>query len=730
MSESVGVGQKAATEMGGRTRWATGRDAGMVRARPKPPALLAAVALVSGLVLLAASAGTAVAGVTERVSVGAGGAQANGVSSFPVISADGRYVAFASGATNLVASDGNGVSDIFVRDRVAGTTERVSMASDGTPANGSSTASAMNADGRYIAFVSAATNLVVGGTNGRPNVFVRDRVTGTTELVSVASDVTCLSASLAGVSVSADGRFVMFGALTDIHSASCALPVGHYVFVRDRSTRTTELISVAPDGTAANGDSLAGSMSPDGRYVAFSSAATNLVPGGGGGVFVRDRVTRTTELVGLGGSPALSADGRYVAFFSTAANLVPGDTNMEPDIFVRDRATGTTARVSVASKGTQANNFSFAPSISADGRYVAFFSVATNLVAGDTNNRGDVFVHDLATGETERVSIASDGTQANGDSCASLNSCNPVTAISADGRVVAFESLATNLVPGDSNGVGDVFVRDRQINLSAPRLSISDRSVIEGAKGKFSTALFTVSLSPASTVPVAVNYSTADVTARANVDYLATFGTLTFSPGETAKTIAVTVIGDNLVERNETFLVNLDIPFNAVIADGQGVGTIVNDDLLFGTFALTPADATVAVHERLTYTLTWTVTPPLNWHDLQTVQLRISDDEGTILWVSFKEADGTLRLLNEAGHEVGPAFRPGHKGPLETSAATLYLRDSRVQGSGPTGPSVILTLDLSFKPRAAGRTYLVEVLATDDAGTEQIESAGTLTVAR
>src|SRR5207249_1268748 len=208
-------------------------------------------------------------------------------------------------------------------------------------------------------------------------------------------------------------------------------------------------------------------LSADGRFVAFGSDATNLVAGDTNGttdVFVHDRQTGTTERVSVasgGGTqgngksggffafPALSADGRFVAFQSDATNLVAGDTNGTTDVFVHDRQTATTERVSV-------NGFSAGPALSADGRFVAFHSTGSNLVAGDTNGATDVFVHDRQTGTTERVSGASDGTQGNDASAG--------PALSADGRLVAFHSSATNLVAGDANRAYDVFVHDRAVS--------------------------------------------------------------------------------------------------------------------------------------------------------------------------------------------------------------------------------------------------------------------------
>ena len=234
---------------------------------------------------------------------------------------------------------------------------------------------------------------------------------------------------------------------------------------------TTTRVSVASDGAQGNQDSFRALLSADGRYVAFASDASNLVAGDTTykeDVFLHDRETGETTRVsvasdgaqgdsGSGDEVALSADGRYVAFFSWATNLVPGDTNGDGDIFVHDRETGETTRVSVASDGAQANDISFLddcyPALSADGRYVAFLSLATNLVPGDTNGDDDIFVHDRETGETTRVSVASDGAQGNQDSF--------WPALSADGRYVAFGSFATNLVPGDTNNKADVFVHDR-----------------------------------------------------------------------------------------------------------------------------------------------------------------------------------------------------------------------------------------------------------------------------
>jgi Tol biopolymer transport system component len=417
----------------------------------------------TGLQMVFIVAGTLnLPGQTTRVSVASDDTQGDRESSQPGLSADGRYTAFYSWATNLVDGDNNGTADVFVRDRQTGETRRVSVASDGTEGNGVSYQPSLSADGRYVAFRSEASNLVAGDTNQTWDVFVHDRQTGETQRVSVASDGTQGNGISYQPSLSADGRYVAF------HSDASNLVAGDTngtadVFVHDRHTGETRRVSVASDTTPGNDYSYEPSLSADGRHVVFSSFATNLVAGDTNArvdVFVHDRQTGETRRVSVasgGGQgngdsyqPSLSADGRYVAFISVASNLVGGDTNATYDVFVRDLQTGGTTRVSVASDGTQANNQSLQSALSADGRYVAFRSVASNLVAGDTNGTYDVFVHDRQTRDTRRVSVASNGTQGNN------HSVDPW--LSADGRYAAFTSYASNLVAGDTNGSVDVFV--------------------------------------------------------------------------------------------------------------------------------------------------------------------------------------------------------------------------------------------------------------------------------
>lgn len=424
---------------------------------------------IVGIVAMAATAGVDAAtpswahGITQRVSIRPDGVQGNGDSFDAAVSVDGRFVAFSSAASNLVPGDTNGVDDVFVRDLETGAITCVSVGSDGTRGNAFSGDPQLSVDGRFVAFMSAASNLVARDTNGVWDVFIRDRQAGTTRRISVGSKGVQSDQESYQPAISADGRFVAFNSL-----AGNLVPDDtndtNDVFVHDRQTGTTRRVSVGARGFQGDRFSEAPALSADGRLVAFRSYASNLVPGDTNGtmdVFVRDRQAGTTRRVSIDSSgaqgnkasnyPSLSANGRFVAFDSDATNLVPGDTNGLVDVFVRDLQKSTTTRASVGAGGVQGDNGSAGTAISASGRFVAFESYAGTLVPGDTNGEGDVFVSNLRTGTLRRVSLGAGGSQ--GD----LYSLG--AAISADGRSVAFASAATNLVPRDTNGVVDVFVR-------------------------------------------------------------------------------------------------------------------------------------------------------------------------------------------------------------------------------------------------------------------------------
>ena len=407
-------------------------------------------------------------GVTVRVSVAADGTQGNLSSSGVAMTPDTRYVAFSSDAGNLVAGDTNAKGDVFVHDRATGGIERVSIASDGTEANNWSYGASISADGRYVAYYSYATTLVSGEQHYYCHVYLHDRVAHTTERISVASDGAPANSFSYDPAVSADGRYVAF------ESYASNLAAGDTngqmdVFVRDRVAGTTERVSVAADGTQANAGSGVLQVSSDGRYVLFQSTASNLVAADTNAstdLFLYDRVTRAPERVnlGVGGVQAngdnyggiMSADARWVVFGSEATNLVSGDTNGYLDVFLRDRSTGAVERVSVASNGSQASwGDSFIGGVSTDGNVVAFISFADNLGGPDIGGYGDVFVRIRSTAATERVSVALDGGEADSDAGFST----PL--VSADGVFVLFDSLASDLVEGDTNHATDVFLRER-----------------------------------------------------------------------------------------------------------------------------------------------------------------------------------------------------------------------------------------------------------------------------
>jgi hypothetical protein len=438
-----------------------------------------------------------VAGTTTRVSTDSSGAQATGGSSVTAMSADGRFVAFNSAASNLVAGDTNGEQDAFIKDTLTGVTTRVSSDSSGNQATGgSSGVSAISADGRYVAFSSAATNLVAGDTNGETDSFIKDTLTGITTRISTDSAGNQSNGYSTVTALSADGRYVAFMSAADDLVAGDT-NYTQDAFIKDTLTGVTTRISTDSAGNQSNGFSTVYAISADGRFVAFNSVGTNLVAGDTNGQtdsFIKDTLTGVTTRVstdsvgnqatgGVSYVRAISADGRYVAFSSAATNLVAGDTNGQTDSFIKDTLTGVTTRISTDSAGNEATGGnSFVRAISADGRYVAFHSFATNLVAGDTNGVSDVFIKDTLTGVTTRISTDSSGNQATGG-------VSYVRAISADGRYVAFRSSASNLVAGDTNGQTDAFIKDflgsHPFNPTTNEVTHSAHGLITGQSFRF-----------------------------------------------------------------------------------------------------------------------------------------------------------------------------------------------------------------------------------------------------
>lgn len=434
---------------------------------------------------------------TVRASVSWSGGDPDNHSFYLSVSDGGQYVAFHSQATNLVPGDNNvdcgddprfpkrNCSDIFLRDVKRNVTTVLTRAIDGGLGNGRGEGVSISGDGSKVAFVSWASDLVPEDNNDGRDVFVYDVPNQTLVRASVSSSGVeqvegpkgSCNASCGDVSISHDGRYVVFD------SWAPNLVPGDTneqadVFLRDLEQAVTERISDASDGSQGNDASWKprqGAISDDARFVVFQSAASNLVPDDTNrctaqepfpettsclDVFVRDRkMGRTTRVsVASDGAPAndesglpfISGNGRYVAFSSDASNLVAGDTNGVSDVFVKDQVTGTVERVSVSTTGEQANGDTWVASITGDGRLVSFTSRAGNLVPNDANGALDVFVHDRATNTTVLASVATDRHQGDRLSTSGM--------LSRDGTHLAFKSDAGNLVPGDSNGKTDVFL--------------------------------------------------------------------------------------------------------------------------------------------------------------------------------------------------------------------------------------------------------------------------------
>jgi hypothetical protein len=458
---------------------------------------VAAALLLSGTVDPARAA----VGDTELVSVGLNGQAVLVYDASGEVSADGRYVLLNASPLNLVPGDNLRQHDVFVRDQQSGVIDWVNVTPTGAQSNGSGVYASISDDGRFVAFGSAGNDLVPGDTNGQDDIFVRDRQKDVTERVSINSNGAQANSDSTYLSISADGRFVAFQS-----DASNLVPGDTNgqadIFVHDRETAKTERVSVSSGEAQANESSFLVAISGDGRYVAYESYASNLISGGRTGIadiFVRDRLSGVTNRVSVNSqgtpanadsfNPSISANGRFVAFESTASNLVAGDTNSHNDIFVHDRQSGRTERVSIAWNGVQANSDSARSSISADGRRVTFHSWASNLVLRDPNRVSDVFVRDRVNKTTELVSVNSAGSQAKGRSYDSW--------VSANGRFVTFTSQATNLAPNDPNENQDVYIHE----LAAPpppptsALTVSPRQRTFGRQPENST-------SPAQTITV------------------------------------------------------------------------------------------------------------------------------------------------------------------------------------------------------------------------------------
>lgn len=432
----------------------------------------AATAFVASLAITATAAMTATAaatepsllGAAERVSVALSGGEGNGWSYLgSSLSGDGRFVAFGSESSDLVPGDTNGVADVFVRDRLSGTTQRVSVGLDGTQSAVRSESPRLSEDGRYVAFLSEAADLDVDGPTPAGGIYVRDLVEGTTQRVFGSEQGRVEDREFA---FSGDGRYVAFTTGARLVPGDTNGARAHDIYRVDVRTGKLRLVSLRRFRDSSPRRSTAPSLSHSGRYVVFQSWGRlvkrdrNGIPD----VYLRDLSRSSLRLMSVnsreagadtgGTRPGVSATGRYVVFTSAASNLVRG-SNDHGNVFVRDRKRGITRRVSVGAHGRQGNHVSVVTqggqAISRDGRYVLFSSNATNFVRGDDNNKPDVFLRDRVQGTTTLVSASEDGTPGDHESVGGV--------LSSDDSTVAFTSRARDLVAGDRSWRADVFTR-------------------------------------------------------------------------------------------------------------------------------------------------------------------------------------------------------------------------------------------------------------------------------
>lgn len=522
------------------------------------------------------------------------GAVTNGSAAFASLSGDGRLVAFASSGSNLVDSDANNTTDIFVKDVATGQTTRVSTSSTGVEANASSQDPTISMNGRFVVFQSLASNLVAGDSNAQADIFIKDLLNGATTRVSTDSTGAQADQQSRDASIAGNGRFVVFtsGATNLVAGDTNARDD---IFVKDLQTGSTRIVSGS--GTADD-QSRNAAISADGRVIAFNSFATNLVFGDTNAVsdvFVRNTTGGTLQRVSTDASgvqanghsqnASLSADGRYVAFDSRATNLVASDSNGgTTDVFVKDRVSGAVTLVSQRADGTQGNSFSGNATISGDGRYVAFYSEATNLVDGDTNGWYDVFVKDLQTGALQRLSVGPDGNQ--GVATSFTSSLRPE--FSADGSTITFTSPSRALLPGDPTNAITVYT------VSNPLLGVT----LAGGSGndvyeiqRATDAVVEDAGGGTDTVRASVSYAL-----TANVEHLTLTGSEHINAtGNSGNNVLTGNAGDNVLDggagtdtasyasSTSSVSVALDLEGLAQDTGGAGVDTLIGIENLTGS---------------------------------------------------------------------------------------------------------------------------------------------------
>ncbi len=442
------------------------------------------------LVLLTSSAyaGHLLAAETQSIGSKAGEQTAYAGSTWASASADGRYISVTATAGFL--------QHVFLYDRYNKTTKDLTVTG-----NSISLASDLAANGKVVAFQSIASNLVTEDTNGLPDIFVQDIQSGKNHLISQASDGTAANAQSHFAALSGDGQWVAFSSSASNLVANDSNNAAD-IFLHDRKTGKTTRVSVSSSGQQAESGVNNGvvDISANGRYVVFSSLSGNLVAGDANSedVFIRDVKLNTTTRASVpvktsGGfdgkstTPSISSDGRYIAYSSGSSKLTANDNDdFNSDIFVYDRTNKTNSKITKNADGQ-----SILPVISGDGRYIAFFSSATNLVANDSNNAWDSFVYDRNTGKTTRINV----TPTNGQSTGDITFLQARPALSADGRFIAFETGAKDITTDDTDSAyTDVFLRDMLSNKAkTANISVSATTPANVSKNQAFNMTLTIS---------------------------------------------------------------------------------------------------------------------------------------------------------------------------------------------------------------------------------------------
>lgn len=636
------------------------------------------------------------------------GTQPNRFSFFPSLSSDGRFVAFFTDANNLGHPNPEGDRWMYLHDRGTGNTVRLSFSESGGPLNAPAETGGLSDDGRYAVYHSRASNVVNGQTDNGLNttdVFLYDRISDTVQLVShIPGNPTSAADSASTVGrhgISANGNRIAFvSSATNLVAGDTNNAAD--IFVYDMGSETmTRILTMS--GTESNAPSESASISHNGLFVTFTSSATNLVAGDTNGrqdVFVADLQAATVERVSVASDgtqgnddallAAISGDGRYVAFSSEASNLVAGDSNGYEDIFVHDRQTNQTHLVSITTGGVQGNDRSFEPTISGDGRLVMFVSNALSLGSPAGSNAGDAFVRDLQANELTLISVTYQGTP------------HPFgyildPFISSNGRTFAYVSDDRFMLETDTNGYQeDVF-------LYAPPTVHFEAGTYTDSEGTGQFPI-TVTLDAPWTLTTTVAYSTTDGTATAPADYTDLNGTLTFPPGVTVRTFSIPIVNDMTDEPPETILLEL-APLSGGLMVGRpmtATATILDDDgpiITMGTEQTTVPEGNVNV----------VLTVALDATSVETVTVAYETVPGTASPLTdFTPVSGTLVI--PAGvltaTFIVPVLEDTQDEPDETFTVEL---ESPLNATLGTPSSVTLLIDDNDGPIVALTPLLVPV---------------------